>query len=176
LWQVTGGTAQTSLKGHRGMVMNVAWSPDGKRLASGGGRGGGEIFIWDGQNGERLQSWRDPHATIYGLAWNRTGEVLVSGGSDGRLRWWDVQHGQCLKLRQGHQGAIQSLRESPDGLRLASCGDDNIIQVWDFESGEQLETLRRDRPYDRLDISGVKGISEAQKATLRALGAIEQFG
>lgn len=176
LWQATDGTARTSLEGHRGMVMNVAWSPDGTRLASGGGRGSGEIFIWDGQSGERLQSWSDPNATIYGLAWNRTGEVLVSGGSDGSLGWWDVQHGKCLMLRQGHQGAIQSLRESPDGLSLVSCGDDNIIQVWDFESGEQLQTLRRDRPYDRLDISGVKGMSDAQKATLRALGAIEQFG
>jgi len=153
--------------------MNVAWSPDGTRLASGGGRGSGEIFIWDVQGGERVQSWSDPNVLVYGLAWNPTGEVLVSGGSDGSIRWWDVQQGKCLMLRQGHQSAIHSLRASPDGLRLASCGDDNIIQVWDLKSGEQLQTLRRDRPYDRLDISGVKGVSEAQKATLRTLGAIE---
>jgi WD40 repeat protein len=107
------------------------------------------------------------------LAWGPTGAVLVSGGSDGNLRWWDVQHGECLALRQEHQGAVQSLRVSPDSQRLASCGDDNTIQVWDLESGEHLQTLRLDRPYERLDISGVKGLTEAQKATLRALGAIE---
>jgi WD40 repeat protein len=99
--------------------------------------------------------------------------VLLSGSSDGNLRWWDVQHGKCLALRQGHQGAVQSLRASPDGRRLASCGDDNTIQVWNPQSGEHLRMLRRGRPYERLNISGVKGLTGAQKTTLRALGAIE---
>jgi WD40 repeat protein len=68
---------------------------------------------------------------------------------------------------------VQSLSVSPDGKTLASCGDDNTIQVWDLQSGEQLQMLRRDRPYERLDITGIKGVTEAQKATLRALGAID---
>jgi WD40 repeat protein len=79
---------------------------------------------------------------------------------------------ECVAIRQGHQGAIQSLSVSPDGRRLASCGDDGAIHIWDSESGEYLKTLRGDRPYERLDISGVKGLSEAQKATLRTLGAV----
>ena len=49
----------------------------------------------------------------------------------------------------------------------------NIIQVWNPQSGEHLRMLRRGRPYERLNISGVKGLTEAQKTTLRALGAIE---
>ena len=84
-----------------------------------------------------------------------------------------MQHGECLPLRRGHQGAVQSLRVSPDGLRLASCGDDNTIQVWNLESGEHLRTLRRDRPYERLNITGIREVTGAQKATLRSLGAIE---
>jgi WD40 repeat protein len=90
------------------------------------------------------------------LVWSPTGAVLVSGGSDGSVRWWDVQHGECLVLRQEHQGAVQSLRASPDSLRLANCGDDNTIQLWDLQSGEQLQTLRRDRPYERLNITGIR--------------------
>ena len=75
---------------------------------------------------------------------------------------------------QGHQGAVQSLRISPDGRRLASCGDDGAVKAWDLERGELLRTLRRDRPYERLNITGAKGLTEAQKAMLRALGAIEE--
>ncbi len=75
--------------------------------------------------------------------------------------------------RQEHQGAVQSLRVSPDRKTLASCGDDNTIQVWNLESGEHLRTLRRDRPYERLNITGIRGVTEAQLTTLRALGAIE---
>jgi hypothetical protein len=46
--------------------------------------------------------------------------------------------------------------------------------LWDLHSGEHLLTLRRDRPYERLNIKGIKGLSEAQKASLRALGAFEE--
>ncbi len=58
------------------------------------------------------------------------------------------------------------------GTKMASCGDDGGITLWDLHSGEPLRTLRRDRPYERLNITGVQGLTEAQKATLRALGAI----
>lgn len=77
-------------------------------------------------------------------------------------------------MQKAHQGAIHSLKRSPDGQRLASCGDDGAIQVWDFTSGEHLRTLRQDRPYERLNITGVRGLTEAQRASLRALGAIEK--
>jgi hypothetical protein len=46
--------------------------------------------------------------------------------------------------------------------------------LWDLQSGEHLQTLRRDRPYERLNITGVRGLTQAQKATLRALGAMEE--
>ena len=98
--------------------------------------------------------------------------MLVSGGSDGSslvgCTAWEVR-----AARQAHQGTVQSLKVSPDGRSLSSCGDDGAIVVWELESGEQLHTLRRDRPYERLNITGIKGVSQAQKASLRALGAIE---
>jgi WD40 repeat protein/transcriptional regulator with XRE-family HTH domain len=174
LWEASDGTVRASLQGHRGMVMRVAWSPDGRLLASGGGgRGGGELFVWDVRSGERLHALSEPSEKVYALAWSPTGELLLSGGSDGMLRWWDLQHEECVRVREGHRGAVQSLKISSDGRRLASCGDDNVIHVWDLESGERLRTLQRDRPYERLDISGVKGLTAAQRASLRALGAIE---
>ena len=113
---------------------------------------------------------------IYAVAWGMNeerGDMLVSGGSDGTLRWWSVDSGEGLWVREAHQGTVQSLRRSPDGAKLASCGDDGAIMLWDLHRGEQLQTLRRDRPYERLDITGIRGVTEAQKASLRALGAIE---
>ena len=175
LWEASDGRLLQRFQGHRGVVMSLAWSPDGTRLASGGsGRGGGgEIFVWEVPSGQRLQAWREPGAIVYALAWDPNTSVLLSSGGDGSLRWWDVQSGECVAIRQGHQGAIQSLSVSPDGSTLASCGDDGAINIWDIESGEYLRTLRGDRPYERLDISGVKGLTEAQKTTLRTLGAVE---
>jgi WD40 repeat protein len=111
---------------------------------------------------------------VSALSWVPSGELLVSGGSDGRLRWWEVQSGECVRVREAHQGTVQALKVSPDGRRLASCGDDGAIRLWDLESGEPLQTLRRDRLYERLNITGIRGLTEAQKASLRALGAFEE--
>ena len=174
LWEAATGTQQARLQGHRGMVMCVAWSPDGTRLASGGGgRGSGELFVWDAQSGEPLYVLSELSEVEYALAWSPTGTTLISGGSDGMLRWWDGECGKCVQTRRAHQGTIQALKVSPDGRSLASCGDDGAIRIWDLEGGDLLRTLRRDRPYERLDISGAKGLTQAQKASLRALGAIE---
>jgi WD40 repeat protein len=89
------------------------------------------------------------------------------------LRWWEVHSGECVRVREAHQGTVQALKVSPEGKRLVSCGDDGAITIWDLERGEHLRTLRRDRPYERLNITGIRGLTEAQKATLRALGAVE---
>ena len=176
VWNALDGTLRQRLQGHRGMVASVVWSPDGARLASGGGsRGSGEVFVWDAHSGERLHTFAGYPGSVFAVDWSPSGELLVSGDSDGVLRWWDVQRGEHLTMREGHQGAVQSLRISPDGHRLASCGDDGAVKVWDLERAELLRTLRRDRPYERLTITGVKGLTEAQKATLRALGAIEEI-
>jgi WD40 repeat protein len=156
------------------MVVCVAWSPDGTHLASGGGgRGSGELFVWCVHGGELLYTLSELSEIVYAMAWSPTGTILVSGGSDGMLCWWDVERGECVHTRRAHQGTVQSLKVSPDGRSLASCGDDGAITIWDLASGEHLRTLRRDRPYERLNITGIRGLSEAQKASLRALGAFE---
>ena len=57
---------------------------------------------------------------------------------------------------------------------LASCGDDGAIQIWEMDTGEHVTTLRRDRPYERLNITGIKGLSDAQKQALKMMGAVEK--
>lgn len=175
LWNALDGTKIQRLPGHHGRVNGVVWSPEGNRLAScGGEEGSGELFVWDIQSGERVQAFAGNPGLVYATAWGGDGNLLISGGSDGVLRWWNVQNGQCIKEQAAHQGTIQSMRRSPDGRRLASCGDDGAIMIWDLSSRDHQQSLQRDRPYERLNITGIKGLTEAQKATLRTLGAIEE--
>ena len=163
------------LAGHHGAVMSVTLSPDGSRLASGGGsRDTGSCSCGMPTPGSVSPALEGFAGVISAVAWHPAGDWLISGGSDGMLRWWNVQDGQCVWVREAHQGMVQALKVSPDGSTLASCGDDGAIRIWDLDSGEPLRTLRRDRPYERLNITGIRGLTEAQKATLRALGAVDE--
>jgi WD40 repeat protein len=155
--------------------MSVAFSPDGSRLATSSGfSNSGELVVWDAHSGEDVRTLTGHPGVASAVTWSPNGEQLISGGSDGMLRWWKIQSGECLWVREAHRGTVQALKVSPDGGRLASCGDDGAIVLWDLHRGEPLQTLRRDRPYERLNITGIRGISEAQKASLRALGAFEE--
>ncbi|GCE10092.1 hypothetical protein KDAU_74210 [Dictyobacter aurantiacus] len=176
IWDAKEGTLLHKIAGHQGVIIDIAWSPDGMMLASvGSGRGAGEIFIWHAQSGQCIRSWLEHSGIISAVVWSPSGQQLISGGSDGKLRWWQVEDGQCVRVREGHLESLQSLKVSPDGRTLASCGDDGAIMLWNVQSGELLQTLRQDRPYEGLNITGIQGLSAAQKASLRMVGAFEEM-
>jgi WD40 repeat protein len=85
-----------------------------------------------------------------------------------------VDTSKLLQIRQTHQHTIHAVQVSPDGRLVASCGIDSTIKLWGMESTELVRTLRRDRPYERLNITGVQGLTPEQKTTLRALGAYDE--
>jgi WD40 repeat protein len=85
-----------------------------------------------------------------------------------------VDTSKLLQIRQTHQHTIHAVQVSPDGRLVASCGIDSTIKLWGMESTELVRTLRRDRPYERLNITGVQGLTAEQKTTLRALGAYDE--
>jgi WD40 repeat protein len=130
--------------------------------------------VWDVLRGESLHLFADPSRMVSAVAWGASDNLVISGGSDGCLRWWDVDRGESIRVIEAHQGTVQAIRRSPDGTKLASCGDDGVIMLWDVHNGTHLQTLRRDRPYERLDITDLGGLTGAQRASLLALGAIER--
>ena len=89
------------------------------------------------------------------------------------MRLWDVASGHCLHVLEGHSQYVVSVAFSPDGTTLASCSFDQTIRLWDVESGECRKILRSPGLYAGMNITGVTGISDAQKAALKALGAVE---
>jgi WD40 repeat protein len=110
---------------------------------------------------------------VRGVALSADGRLLASGGTDGTGRLWEVSTGRAVAILQGHTGTVWGVALSADGQLMASGGFDGTVRLWETSTGTWLRTLRPERRYERLDITGLTGITDAQRAALLALGAIE---
>lgn len=99
---------------------------------------------------------------------------MLGCGSGNTIKLWDTKTFQCINTLQGHDNWVASVVFNSDGHMLASGSFDGTIKLWDVQSGGCLKTLKPDRPYERMNITGVTGLTEAQKDNLKALGAVER--
>jgi WD40 repeat protein len=102
------------------------------------------------------------------------GATIASGSDDRSVRLWNRDNGQCRAVLSGVQRAVVAVDFSPDGTLLAAGSEDGTVQIWDVQSGTLQQTLTMPRPYTGMEITGVQGLSAAQRRTLRILGAIER--
>lgn len=172
LWDINTDHCVKVLKGHNSSVKAIYFSPDGKTLASGGRDQ--IIRLWDINTGECVKSIRGHTGPIRAITFHPKESIFASGSGDQTVRLWDTNTDDCLKIFQGHTNLIRSIAFSSDGQLLASASDDGTIRLWDVLTGVCLRILIIDRPYERMNITGVTGITEAQKATLKDLGAFEE--
>ncbi len=183
LWDIQTGQCLQTLLGHQNSVWAVAFSRDGIYLAS--SSYDHTVKLWDVQAGTCLRTFEGHSAPVMSLAFPSNGKQLVSGSFDRTLKVWDLDTGDCLRTLYGHTGlvsvlifqATSSVKDSnakEQRETLISGSFDETIRFWDIQTGECLQTFRTPRPYDGMNITGATGLSEAQKATLRALGADEK--
>jgi len=141
------------------MVYSLAWSADGRRLAS--AHSGFKrnltapnaadtfsfddltfsIKVWDTQTGSELNSLAGHNNIVNGLAFSRDGRMLASGGFDSTIKLWDLSSGRELRTLTGHSGSIVALDFSGDGRFVVSGSDDGSTRLWNTQSGELLATM-----------------------------------
>ena len=160
-----------TLQGPTDQFESVCFSPDGQTLAS--GSRAQSIQLWDVTSGQLQMSLQGHTGWVKSVCFSPDGQALASGSSDQTLMLWDINSGQTRAVLQGHTGQIESVCFSPNGQTIASGSKDGTIKLWDVKTGDCRKTLRPDRPYERMNITGVTGITEAQKTTLKALGAVD---
>jgi WD40 repeat protein len=133
--------AVSRFEGHTDGVMVVAFSPDGKRVLSGGVCDGDRdptVRLWDVATGKELLTLEGHTEGVYSLAFLPGGKKAVSGGADGTIRIWDLETGKELKRYEGHEGTVYGLDVSGDGKLLLTGGEDKTMRLWDLETGQEV--------------------------------------
>jgi WD40 repeat protein len=117
-----------------GPSLSVAFSPDGRRLATGGERN--TVKIWDVETGQELQTLWGHNGEVYTVAFSPddAGRWVASAGEDSTVKVWDSQTGKVLRSFRGHTGLVSSVAFSPDGRSLVSGSRDTTAKVWDLTS------------------------------------------
>jgi WD40 repeat protein len=169
LWDLTTGECLRTFQGHTGPVWSVAVSPDGILLAS--GSQDGTIKLWKMATGECLNTFQGHSGPVWAVAFHPGGTQLASGSQDEMVMLWDVATGACLQTLQGHTRRVCAVAFSQDGQTLLSGSQDESMRLWSLPDGEECRILRPDRLYEGMNITGVTGLTESQKVTLKSLGA-----
>ncbi|MFO0890221.1 MAG: protein kinase [Isosphaeraceae bacterium] len=152
LWDSTTGKEVAVLHGPRKRpgTRNVAFSPDGRRLAGWVGNisfGGNyrvdyDVWLWDVSTRKQVAILGELHSEVRSLAFAPDGERLATGGDDGTVRLWDSKTGRQLVELTGHDGVVDSLLFAPDGRLLAAGGQDGTVHLWDTSTGRELHRLQ----------------------------------
>jgi WD40 repeat protein len=125
---VTTGQYLNTLKGHAQTVWSLAFTPDGKTLAS--GSDDDTIRLWDVVTGKEIRTLKHENH-VFSVAFTRDGKTLASGGEGGSIKLWDVKELSTLQ----HSNSVYRLTFTPDG-KLTS-GDKNTFRFWDVTTGKE---------------------------------------
>ena len=135
------------LEGHRDAVRSVAFSPDGRWLATGADGADRGVRLWDVAERTCLRVLTGHADSIYDLKFGPDGRTLFSGSTDETIRLWDTSDWSCNVLRPGTR--IYGIDISSDGTRLACACVDNTIRLWDLstDAPREVAELRGHKNY-----------------------------
>ena len=139
MWDVRTGNPIRTLSGHTDFVSSVAFSPDGRTLAS--GSGDGTIRFWDARAGNPIRTLSGHTSSVESVVFSPDGNTLASGHWDGTIRLWNTRTGNPIRTLSGHTDFVSSVAFSPDGRTLASGSADATIRIWDADTGVLKRTL-----------------------------------
>jgi WD40 repeat protein len=120
-------------------INSIAFSPDGKTLAT--GDGDGSVSLWEVTTGQEVKRLKGHTDVVTSVAYSPDGKMLALGSEDKTVRVWEVATGQEVKQLTGHTGMVTAVAYSPDGKTLASGSWDGTVRVGGVATGQEVKQL-----------------------------------
>ncbi|MEM7233272.1 MAG: protein kinase [Planctomycetota bacterium] len=117
-------------------VLGVAFSPDSTRLAT----SSLGVTVWDLTSSTEQRAWESHDSWTTDVAFDVTGERLVTASSDETVKVWDVESTKVLQVFRGHSNFLRAARFDADGSHVVSVGRDRTVRRWSVETGEAIAT------------------------------------
>jgi eukaryotic-like serine/threonine-protein kinase len=134
------GTLLYTYRGHSDLLWTVAWSPNGKYIASAGTDR--TVQVWNATDGSHIYTYTGHNDTVYGVAWSRDSTQLASASYDKTVQVWHALDGTYPQIYTGHTSWVWSVSWSPDGGRIASGGGDRTVQIWRAADASHVYTYK----------------------------------
>ncbi len=150
IWDSTTAKKISTLDGHTAIVPAVAWTRDGKTLAT--ASHDNTVRLWEAASGKLLHTLKDHNKPVLCVAWSPDGKTLASGANDNMVRLWHVT-GKPLGVLAGHTGPVTSLAWSPRGNLLASGSSDSKVRLWHPDKQQMQLEIAAGQPVLTLSFS-----------------------
>jgi dipeptidyl aminopeptidase/acylaminoacyl peptidase len=125
--------------GHGGPAYSLAFSPDGKTLAS--GSTDQTVRLWDLATGSVSRSCQGHESGVFSVAYSPDGKTLASGSWDETVRLWDATTGKQIRSFEGHQGFVNCVAFAPDGKTVAAGSYSSMVRLWDVATGKEIRSF-----------------------------------
>ena len=137
--RTTGSLLVNSLQSSQGHITALAWSPDGKLMASGGTNR--TIKIWDASSWFQLHTLKNHQEMISALTWNPSGTQLLSASHDKTIKVWDIYSAR-QQMVLTHEAEVTRISYAPNGRFIVSGSRDGVIKVWEADTGLLIRTIK----------------------------------